>query len=136
MGLPGGGAWTAPQQIAIANVSKSPGIAIASLILGIGAFFFSLIPIVGLISIPFAIAGLALGIAGYVRSTKGYEGKGLAITGIIGCTAALLVSIVYLFVIGNAVTRNPPCALIHSDGYAVNNSAGTCYSPVYGYYNP
>lgn len=101
-GLPGGGAWTAPQQIAVVNVSKSPGLAVASLVLGVGAFFFSLIPLLGFLSIPFAICGVALGIAGAVRASKGYEGKGLSIAGIVTSVAALLVSCVYLFAIADA----------------------------------
>lgn len=107
MNLPGGGAWAPPQQIVVSNASKSPGMAIASMILGIGAFFFSLIPIFGLTSIPFAIVGLALGISGWVRASKGFEGKGLAITGVAACTAALLVSVIYLFAIGTAASDSP-----------------------------
>ena len=102
-GLPGGGAWAAPQQIAVANVSKSPGLAVASLVLGVGAFFFSLVPVFGLTSIPFAICGVALGIAGVARANKGYEGRGLSIAGIVAGAAALLVSVVYIFAIGDAV---------------------------------
>jgi hypothetical protein len=102
-GLPGGGAWAAPQQIAVANVSKSPGLAVASLVLGVGAFFFSLIPLVGFISIPFAICGVALGISGVLRAKKGYEGRGLSIAGILASAAALLISFVYVFAIGDAV---------------------------------
>lgn len=101
--LPGGGSWAAPQQLVVSNASKSPGLAIASLTLGIGAFFFSLIPLVGFLSIPFAITGLALGIAGYVRATKGFEGKGLSITGIVACVAALFVSAVYVAAVGETV---------------------------------
>ena len=74
--MPGGGAWTAPQQMVVANASKSPGLAVGSLVLGVGAFFFALIPVFGLTSIPFAITGLALGIAGLARAKKGFEGKG------------------------------------------------------------
>jgi len=102
-GLPGGGAWAAPQQIAVANVSKSPGLAVASLVLGVGAFFFSLLPFFGLTSIPFAICAVALGIAGVARANKGYEGRGLSIAGIVAGAAALLVSVVYIFAIGDAV---------------------------------
>lgn len=114
--LPGGGPWAAPQQLVVTNASKSPGMAIASLILGIGAFFFSLIPIIGLLSIPFAIVGLALGISGIVRANKGFEGRGLAITGVVSSLAALFVSAVYLFAIGGAVNELPTMDSDPSDG--------------------
>ena len=105
--LPGGGAWAAPQQIVMTNASKSPGLAIASLVLGVGAFFFSLIPVVGWASIPFAIVGLALGISGIVRSTKGFEGRGLSLAGVAGSLAALFVSAIYIFAVGAAVDDIP-----------------------------
>jgi hypothetical protein len=105
--LPAGGAWAAPQQLVVTNASKSPGMAIASLILGVGAFFFSLIPVVGWASIPFAIVGLALGIAGAFRARKGFEGLGLSITGAVSSAAALLVSAVYIFAVGAAVDDIP-----------------------------
>lgn len=116
MNLPGGGAWAQPQQIVVSNASKSPGMAIASLILGVGAFFFSLIPIFGLTSIPFAIVGLALGISGWVRASKGFEGKGLAVAGVAACTAALLVSTIYIFAIGSAANDSPTINSDPSDG--------------------
>jgi hypothetical protein len=136
LGLPGGGAWAAPQQVAIANVSKSPGLAIAALILGIGAFFFSLIPLVGFASIPFAICGLALGITAFKRASKGYEGKGMAIIGIVGCTAALLISVAYIFILSFAASHSPDCGAVHFDGVPVSSPLGTCYSPSVGYYTP
>lgn len=104
--LPGGGPWAAPQQVVLGDASKSPGLAIASLVLGVGAFFFSLIPLFGLLSIPFAIIGVALGIAGIVRAKKGFEGIGLAITGLATSIAALTVSLVYIFAIGTAVNTS------------------------------
>lgn len=101
--MPGGGAWAAPQQIVVSNASKSPGLAVSALVLGVGAFFFSLIPLFGFVSIPFAIVGLALGIAGIVRANKGFEGRGLSIAGVVGSIAALVVSLVYIFALGSAV---------------------------------
>ena len=103
--LPGGGAWAAPQQVVVTNASKSPGMAISSLILGIGAFFVALIPVVGLSSIPFAIVGICLGIAGVMRSLKGFEGKGLSIAGIVAGLAALFVSAIYIFAFGSAASQ-------------------------------
>jgi uncharacterized membrane protein len=108
--LPTGAGVAAPQQILIANASKSPGLAVAALVLGVGAFFFSLIPGFGFTSIPFAITGLALGIAGLARAKKGYEGKGLSTAGVVASAAALLVSLLYLAAIGDAYDDQ-------SDGY-------------------
>lgn len=101
--IPGGGPWAAPQQIVVSNASKSPGLAVASLVLGVGAFFFALIPLFGFLSIPFAIVGVALGISGIVRANKGFEGRGLAITGLVTSIAALTISLVYIFALGSAV---------------------------------
>lgn len=101
--LPGGGAWAAPQQMVVTNASKSPGLAIASLILGVGAFFFALIPFFGWFSIPFAIVGLGLGISGVLRANKGFEGRGMSIAGIVSSVSALFVSVVYFFALGAAV---------------------------------
>ena len=103
--LPGGGAWAAPQQVVVTNASKSPGMAISSLILGVGAFFVALIPVVGLASIPFAIVGVCLGIAGIMRSLKGFEGRGLSIAGLVAGLAALFVSAIYLFAFGSAASQ-------------------------------
>ena len=96
---PGGGPWAPPQQIGFPSPSKSPGLAVASLILGVGSVLFSLIPFFGFTSVPFAMCGLALGIAGFVRAQKGEEGKGLSIAGMATSAAALLVSAIYLVVL-------------------------------------
>jgi hypothetical protein len=114
--LPGGGAWAAPQQVVVTNASKSPGLAISSLVLGVGAFFFSLLPLIGWASIPFAIVGLALGIAGVLRANKGFEGRGLSIAGIAGSLAALFVSAIYIFAVGAAVDDVPDVNSDPSDG--------------------
>jgi hypothetical protein len=117
--LPGGGPWAAPQQIAVANVSKSPGLAVASLVLGIGSFFFALIPFVGFTSIPFAVTGVALGIAGLMRAQKGYEGKGLSIAGLATSVAAILVSALYMLIFVVAADDA-------SDGIDSDPSNGIC----------
>ena len=114
--LPGGGAWAAPQQVVVTNASKSPGLAISSLVLGVGAFFFSLLPVIGWASIPFAIVGLALGIAGVLRANKGFEGRGLSIAGIAGSLSALFVSAIYIFAVGAAVDDVPDVNSDPSDG--------------------
>jgi hypothetical protein len=118
--LPGGGAWAAPQQLVVSNASKSPGLAVGSLVLGVGAFFFALIPVFGLTSIPFAITGLALGIAGWMRANKGFEGKGLSTAGIVASVAALLVSAVYLLAIGEGVNDAQDDGIYGASGFVVD----------------
>ena len=92
-------------QVAVANVTKSPGMAIASVVLGVGAFFFALVPLVGFFSVPFAVIGLALGIAGLVRASKGFEGKGLSILGIVSSVIALMVTAGYALLFGAATNE-------------------------------
>jgi hypothetical protein len=93
-------------QMVVTQANKSPGMAIASLVLGIGALFFAFIPLVGFLSVPFALIGLGLGLAGYNRARRGFEGKGLAIAGSITSVAALLVSVLWFTVFG--VAANDP----------------------------
>ena len=100
-------------QLVVTQANKSPGMAIASLILGIGALFFAFIPIVGFLSIPFALVGLGLGLAGFSRARRGFEGKGLAIAGSVASVVALLVSVLWFTVFG--VAANDP-SLKHLDG--------------------
>ncbi|MFM7068438.1 MAG: DUF2510 domain-containing protein, partial [Actinomycetes bacterium] len=93
-GGPAAAPYQMPQAVAVANVTKSPGMAIASLVLGIGAFFFAWLPILGFFSLPFAIVGLVLGIAGYRRARKGFEGRGLSIAGM--ASSALAIGVFFL----------------------------------------
>jgi hypothetical protein len=87
-------------QVAVASVSKSNGLAISSMVLGIGSAFVALLPVVGLLSVPFAVVGLVLGIAGASRAAKGYEGSGLAVAGIVTSVVALAISALYVFAFG------------------------------------
>ncbi len=80
----------------VTESTKSPGIAVASLVLGVGSFFVALIPILGLVSVPFALVGLVLGIAGLGRARRGFEGKGISIVGIVTSVLALLLAILWL----------------------------------------
>lgn len=119
---------TIQANVAVANVSKSNGLAVASLVLGIGAFFFALIPIVGLFSVPFALVGLGLGLAGLVRANKGYEGGGLSITGIVTSVLALAVTAVYVIAIGEAaddITDDPATPSGVSSPATASSEGGT-----------
>jgi len=84
------------------NTTKSPGLAIASLILGIGAFFIALLPVIGFTTVPFALVGLSLGVAGLSRALKGFEGMGMSIVGITTNILALLVTAAWLTVFSTA----------------------------------
>ncbi len=78
---------------------KTSGLAIAAIVLGGGALLVSLVPVVGWFSVPFALAGVGIGIAGVVQTGKGVvKGKGLAIGGIVTSVLALLVSVLWIFV--------------------------------------
>lgn len=85
-----------PPQFAPAAAKPGQGMAISALILGIGALLFSLVPFIGFLSIPFALAGVGLGIAGWVRANKGFDGKGLSIAGVVTSVLALVVSVLWV----------------------------------------
>jgi hypothetical protein len=91
-----GSPWGAPQPYGGPPASTTPGLAIASLVLGVGALLFSLIPFVGFASLPFAIAGIVLGVIGLSRAKKGDGGRGLSIAGLSTSVIAILVSALYL----------------------------------------
>lgn len=93
---------TSDQLLRVSNATKSPGLAIASLVLGIGASCFAFIPVVGFLSVPFALVGLALGIAGFNRARHGFEGKGLATVGIATSLLALAISVAWVSVFSDA----------------------------------
>jgi hypothetical protein len=91
----GPGAWGGAQ-FPGGGTSGSPGLAIASLVLGIGSLLFALIPFVGFAAVPFAIAGVVLGVLGLSRARSTNQGKGLAIGGMATSAAALVVCALYL----------------------------------------
>lgn len=86
-------------QLVVTQPSSSSGVAVASLILGIGALFVSLGPVIGWFSIPFALVGLVLGVIGISRASRGFEGRGLAIAGVVTSVIALLVSLLWFVVL-------------------------------------
>lgn len=96
-----------PQHLVVTNATKTPGISVASLVLGIGAFFVSLVPVVGLVCLPFALVGLVLGFSGISRARRGFEGRGLAVAGVVASILAILISMVWvvtLFVAADSVS--------------------------------
>jgi len=78
---------------------KTSGLAIAAIILGGGSLLVSLVPFLGLFSVPFALGGIGTGIAAIVQTGKGIaKGRGLAIGGVVTALLALLVSVLWIFV--------------------------------------
>lgn len=72
---------------------------IAALILGILALLVAFIPVFGFIAFFPAIAGLVLGIVDVVNKSKKNESKGTSIAGIILNSIAIVVMIVWIFVL-------------------------------------
>lgn len=80
------------------------GPAITSLVLGIVAAVFCLVPIVGMIAIPLAAVGLVFGLVGWRGAAKGRrEGKGKAIAGVVLSLVAGTLAIVMAAVVVSAV---------------------------------
>jgi Na+/H+-dicarboxylate symporter len=83
----------------------------------------SLVPLIGLLSVPFAVVGLGLGIAGIRRAGRGSGGRGMAISGLITCAAALLISALYVwafsdeFVHLDEIDTDPPNGVCNEDRY-------------------
>lgn len=93
--------------------SKTPssGMAIASLVLGIVAIFFSFIPLVNWFSFILVILGVIFGIVGIIGTGAGKKGgRGLAIAGLVVSAVALIITLVSnasLFAAVDSVTNEP-----------------------------
>ena len=71
---------------------------IAGMMLGILAVVFAIIPIFGwIISIPCLLLGLPLSIIGLIQNRRRGQGYGMAITGIITNSLAVVVVILWIF---------------------------------------
>ncbi|MGB3410515.1 MAG: DUF4190 domain-containing protein [Microthrixaceae bacterium] len=110
-----------PQQLVVTNATKTPGISVASLVLGIGAFFVSLVPVLGLVCLPFALVGLVLGFSGISRARRGFEGRGMAIAGVVASVLAILVSLVWVLTLFAAADSVPDF-----DQIDIDRSNGVC----------
>jgi hypothetical protein len=105
--------------------NRSNGLAIAALVLGIAACCFGLIPIVGLFAFPLAAVGLALGIFGIARASRGARaGKTMAITGTVLCVLGLVFAVIGVVIFTRAFgdrdsspgqTAAAPTKEIHAD---------------------
>ena len=77
---------------------------IAALILGILALLVAFIPVFGFIAFFPALTGLVLGIVDVVNKSKKNESKGTSIAGIILNSIAIVVMIIWIFVLPFLVT--------------------------------
>lgn len=102
-------AYQPPAYQAQPNLTKKPnGLALAALIVGIGAFLFGLIPVFGALV---GIAGVVLG----VFALRKQQSKGMAIAGIILGGIAILASISTTVGVGaavNSASDNQPIAVV------------------------
>ena len=77
---------------------------VAGMVLGIVAVVFGFIPVIGaFIAFPCIAVGLPLSGVGLYRKIKANEGKGIAITGIVTNTVALVIVIIWLVAFGAAI---------------------------------
>ncbi|HEX8868439.1 MAG TPA: MmpS family transport accessory protein [Lentzea sp.] len=80
------------------------GVGITGFVLGLTGLVFSPIPVVGMIAWPLVILGLIFSVVGVVRVKSGKaDNKWLSIFGIITSVVGLVVSVVWVAVIGSAV---------------------------------
>lgn len=76
---------------------------VASLVLGIVTLIISFIPFCNTVAFLPSVIGLILGIVDIVKKNKAGEPKGIAIAGVVLCTIALVVFIVWSFFLGAAM---------------------------------
>lgn len=88
------------------NAPGKQGLAIASLVLGIVAAVFCLIPIIGMISLILAPIGFVLGVVGWRGASKGKRaGKGKAIAGIVLAVISGTIALVMTVALATAVNE-------------------------------
>lgn len=73
---------------------------VAGMILGIVAFLFAFVPLVGTwIAIPCAVIGLPLSGVSFAKKRKAGEGTGMAIAGIVTCVLAIIIAILWFVIV-------------------------------------
>lgn len=78
----------------VATQKSTSGLAVAGLVLGILAILGAFVPLLNILTMPFAIVGLILAIVGLLGINKGkHGGKGIAVAGIVLGAVALVVTI-------------------------------------------
>ncbi|MEV7096806.1 MmpS family transport accessory protein [Amycolatopsis sp. NPDC051045] len=101
------------------------GLGTAGFVLGLLGLVFSPIPIVGVIAWPLAVLGLILSAVGIARVRAGKAtNKGLSIAGVVVSVLGLLVSILWVVVIGKAIGDvNEQATQHHTITYEVSGDA-------------
>ncbi|MEV4052396.1 MmpS family transport accessory protein [Amycolatopsis sp. NPDC049688] len=101
------------------------GLGTAGFVLGLVGLVFSPIPLVGVVAWPLAVLGLILSAVGIARVRSGKAtNKGLAIAGAVVSLLALVVSILWLVVIGKAISDvNEQATQHHTIVYEVSGDA-------------
>ncbi|GAB3145456.1 hypothetical protein GCM10027258_36000 [Amycolatopsis stemonae] len=88
-----------------AVVQPRNGLGTAGFVLGLLGLLFSPIPLIGVIAWPLVILGLILSFVGLSRANKGVaSNKGLSIAGVVLSAIGLLVCIIWVAVVGKAVS--------------------------------
>lgn len=118
-------AQPAPSQ-APAQAQSTSGLAIAGLVLGILAILGAFVPLLNILTFPFAIVGLILAVVGLLGVNKGkHTGKGVAIAGIVLGAAALVVTI---GMYGCAVAASNASSSSSSAATSISSSAASSSS--------
>ena len=101
------------------------GLGIAGFVLGLLGLVFSPIPFVGVVAWPLVVLGLILSVVGLVRVRAGKAtNKGLSIAGIVLSALGLVVSILWVVVIGKAIGDVKDMATQHhTASYEVSGDA-------------
>ncbi len=103
---PSGAPPAAAQVPADHSGTQSNGIAVAALVIGILSLLVSFIPLIGLIAVIGGIVALILGIVGRSNAKKGAGGNGMAISGIVTGSIAMVIAVlitVGLVVFGSTI---------------------------------
>ncbi len=112
--------YPAPQVAAPRN-----GLGTAGFVLGLIALVIAPIPVAGVVAWPLAVLGLILAAVGIARVRAGKAtNKGLAIAGVVLSLLALVVSILWLVVIGKVINDvNEQATQHHTIAYQVSGDA-------------
>lgn len=84
-----------PQQVVVVQQGESNGLATAGFVIALLAAIFSLIPVVGLFSIPFTLIAAGLCLPALGKRT----GRGLAVAGLVLAGVAFVVWLIWVLAI-------------------------------------
>ena len=88
---------------------RSSVVGIISIVFGAVAMVIAWIPLCGIITWPFSIVGIILGVIGIViaGTSQGRVGVGIPIAGTIMCIIAMILPFIWVIVIGSSATPIP-----------------------------